>query len=501
MVDFSVFVGPRYCRSMTVYLDALLVSDSAQTWADLGFALNDQSQVVVGGTAIEFVPSPAKGIVGWRLRSSTVELPSSIDGIGVTRVEAEGNGAGTQSAQRTVHPNGVSAIDHLVIMTPDLERTVAALEAAGMPCRRRRDAGAYGQAQMRQAFFWLGDPATPEKVVLEVVGPAEPKDDAGSQPAAFFGLTLVCDDLASTAKFIGEHMKPPVKAVQEGRQIATLSSKAGASVALAFMSPHVPVADILLVDRLDRIATVTFNRPMQRNALSSALIDKLRRTMAELDADDDVDVIILTGADPAFCAGLDLKELGSAGTGLSQVVDPPEGNTQLVRPWIPTSKPVIGAVNGVAITGGFEIALLCDFLVASERAAFGDTHTRVGILPGWGLSVLLPQAIGLRRAIEMSVTGNFIGAEEAHRLGLVNHVVAHDELMPFARKLAADIVGNSQPSVRELLTSYRAIHRMTVADGEVHERAVSQRWKRQTFTPEAVAERRSAIMQRGRTQA
>lgn len=485
---------------MTVYLDALLVSDSAQTWADLGFTLNDQSQVILGSTAIEFVSSDAKGIVGWRLRSSDGQLPTSLDGIEVSVIATAGGSETRNPATNPVHPNGVSGIDHVVVMTPDLERTIAVLEAAGLPCRRRRNAGAYGQSQMRQAFFWLGESETSEKVLLEVVGPAEPKDDAASQPATFFGLALVSHDLAATANFIGEHMKPPVKAVQEGRQIATLSSKAGSSVALAFMSPHVPDADILLVDRRDRIATVTFNRPMQRNALSSALLAKLRGTMAELDADETVDVIILTGSDPAFCAGLDLKELGSAGTGLSAVVGPADDNPAATRPWAPTSKPVIGAINGVAITGGFEIALLCDFLVASERAAFGDTHTRVGILPGWGLSVLLPQAIGLRRAIEMSVTGNFIGAEEAHRLGLVNHVVAHEDLVPFARKLAADVVGNSQPSVRQLLTSYRAIHRMTVGDGEIHERAVSQRWKSETFTPEGVAERRAAIVERGRTQ-
>ena len=98
--------------------------------------------------------------------------------------------------------------------------------------------------------------------------------------------------------------------------------------------------------------------------------------------------------------------------------------------------PVIGAINGVAITGGFEVALACDFLVASERARFADTHARVGIMPGWGLTVALPEAIGLRRAKEMSTTGNFVDAETALAWGLVNHVVPHDELLPFARKLS-----------------------------------------------------------------
>ena len=97
------------------------------------------------------------------------------------------------------------------------------------------------------------------------------------------------------------------------------------------------------------------------------------------------------------------------------------------------TKPLIGAINGVAVTGGFELALNCDFLIASEHAKFGDTHTRVGVMPGWGLTVLLPQAIGVRRAREMSFTGNFMSADEALDVGLVNHVVPHAELIPFTR--------------------------------------------------------------------
>ena len=152
-----------------------------------------------------------------------------------------------------------------------------------------------------------------------------------------------------------------------------------------------PAADLVLIERADGVATVTLNRPSSRNALSSGLLRSLRTAMVEVDSDPTVDVIILTGADPAFCAGLDLKELGSTGGNLGG-----ERNTDSEprRPWPTLAKPLIGAINGVAITGGFELALLCDFLVASERAAFGDTHARVGILPGWGLSVLLPQAVG-----------------------------------------------------------------------------------------------------------
>ena len=267
-----------------------------------------------------------------------------------------------------------------------------------------------------------------------------------------------------------------------------------------------PTAPVLVVDVVDRIATLTLNRPAQRNALSSALLAALRTEMAAADNRDDVDVIVLTGRDPAFSAGLDLNELGSTGNTLV-VERPASADTAATQrltsapttPWAPTAKPVIGAINGVAVTGGFELVLQCDFVVASEHASFGDTHTRVGILPGWGLSVLLPEAIGIRRAIEMSLTGNFIDAYEAHRLGLVNHVVRHDELLPTTYRLGRDISGNDTAAVRELLKSYRSIHRMTVADGEKHEAAVSRQWVR-TYRPADVAAKRIAIQARGRTQ-
>jgi enoyl-CoA hydratase len=159
---------------------------------------------------------------------------------------------------------------------------------------------------------------------------------------------------------------------------------------------------------------------------------------------------------------------------------------------------VIGAVNGVAITGGFELALNCDFLVASELAKFGDTHSRVGVMPGWGLTVLLPQAIGVRRAREMSFTGNFMSAHEALQFGLVNHVVSHADLLPFTRTLARDIIGNDQPGVRQIRRTYAAV--TAEADGWAIEAADGRAWQRDNFSPDQVAARREAIQQRGKTQ-
>ena len=160
-------------------------------------------------------------------------------------------------------------------------------------------------------------------------------------------------------------------------------------------------------------------------------------------------MIILTGADPAFCAGLDLKELGSTGGNLGPGggSDGPPARSGAAARSPRSTKPLIGAINGVAITGGFELALNCDFLVASsELAKFGDTHTRVGVMPGWGLTVLLPQAIGVRRAREMSFTGNFLTRRRgAPAAGLGQPRRAARRADPVRPAIATDIIGNDQP--------------------------------------------------------
>lgn len=254
--------------------------------------------------------------------------------------------------------------------------------------------------------------------------------------------------------------------------------------------------DVVLLEVSERIATVTLNRPDARNALSSEVLRLLPERLASAEADDGVDVIILTGADPAFCAGLDLKELGSSGGNLGGSSNPEVAAAR--GPFPPLTKPLIGAINGVAITGGFELALNCDFLIASEHGKFGDTHSRVGVMPGWGLTVLLPQAIGVRRAREMSFTGNFMGAEEALAFGLVNHVVPHDELMPFTRQLARDICGNEQDGVRQIRSTYDAI--ATDPEQWATEARDGSAWRAAQFSPDKVEARRRAIQERGQQQ-
>jgi len=253
--------------------------------------------------------------------------------------------------------------------------------------------------------------------------------------------------------------------------------------------------DVVIVEVTDRVATVTLNRPQARNALNSALHRASAAALLAADADDDVDVVILTGTDPAFCAGLDLRELGSTGDNLAG--GDGEGITNPIAAIWTMTKPVIGAVNGPAVTGGLELALGCDFLVASERARFGDTHARVGAMPGGGMTGYLPAAIGLRRAKEMSFTGNFLDATEALAFGLVNHVVPHDELLPYCRGLAADIAGNDPRTVRKLKGTYDAGARLSLGDCLALEQREFRAWR---IAPAEVERRRAAIIERGRVQ-
>jgi enoyl-CoA hydratase len=246
--------------------------------------------------------------------------------------------------------------------------------------------------------------------------------------------------------------------------------------------------DVLLIDTQDRVRTLTLNRPQARNALSSALRTQFFAALRDAEADDGVDVVILTGADPVFCAGLDLKELGDS-------ADLPDISPQ----WPAMTKPVIGAINGAAVTGGLEFALYCDILIASEQARFADTHARVGLLPTWGLSVRLPQKVGVGLARRMSLTGDYLSAADALRAGLVTEVVPHDELLPTARRVAASIVGNNQNAVRALLTSYHRIDDAATTEGLAIEAQSAAQWMSSASGGD-IAANRDAVLQRGRAQ-
>ena len=252
--------------------------------------------------------------------------------------------------------------------------------------------------------------------------------------------------------------------------------------------PSAEAEPVLLVDTTDRVRTLTLNRPQARNALSMELRTEFYAALHEAEADDAVDVVILTGADPVFCAGLDLKELGNT----TELPD-------ISPKWPAMSTPVIGAINGAAVTGGLELALYCDVLIASENARFADTHARVGLLPTWGLSVRLPQKVGVGMARRMSLTGDYLSADDALRAGLVTEVVPHDQLLPTARAVAASIVGNNQKAVRALLASYHRIDESQTGAGLWIEAASARQWMA-VATGDDIASSRASVLERGRTQ-
>jgi enoyl-CoA hydratase len=248
------------------------------------------------------------------------------------------------------------------------------------------------------------------------------------------------------------------------------------------------------------VAIATLNRPEAMNALNRALRSGLASAMEALAADQSVRAIVLTGAGPrAFCAGLDLKELGSDAGALGAAnAQAPADNP--VRAIERCPVPVVGAINGVAITGGFELALACDVLIASDAARFADTHARVGILPGWGLSQKLSRLVGIYRAKELSLSGNFLDAATAERWGLVNRTVAPDALLPAALALANDIA--SAPA--GMVQAYKRIidDGYALGFGEAmrleHNRSSAANAR---VTPSAVAVAREGVMARGRGQA
>jgi len=206
--------------------------------------------------------------------------------------------------------------------------------------------------------------------------------------------------------------------------------------------------NVVLVTRDAPIAIITLNRPNELNALSESLILEIVKVFRRLAKDDEIRAVVLTGKGRAFSAGIDLKEAGQKGLSNSNAEGDGRSHLGLSEaldsyPW-----PIIGAINGYAITGGLELALMCDVLLASDSAKFSDTHARVGVLPGWGLSQKLPRLIGVSRAKEMSFSGNFVDAETAASWGLVNRVYADTELLDAAITLAKTMTECDLPTLK-----------------------------------------------------
>lgn len=255
-------------------------------------------------------------------------------------------------------------------------------------------------------------------------------------------------------------------------------------------------APLVVVSRpAERVALVLLNRPRRRNALTrdflALLIDAFNRLRAEA-LSGEVRAVVVTGAGTAFCAGLDLTEVAEHG--------PPDvRELDVVAALTSVGVPVIGAVNGPAVTGGLEIALACDFLVAGESARFADTHARVGIVPGWGLTARLPLAVGQGWARQMSATGDYVDARTAERIGLVNSVVPDDRLLDTALRLAESASTVDPHVLATVRTLYDAAAAEGAAGAAAGERAIWQRGEA-VGDPEAVASRRLAVLERGRGQ-
>ena len=254
-------------------------------------------------------------------------------------------------------------------------------------------------------------------------------------------------------------------------------------------------SDLVILERKGGVSILTLNRPDDMNAISSALMNRLTECFGSLQDDDESRVAIVTGAGRAFCAGMDLKELSSGGdesTG-GKIGNP---GAEAIADF---AGPIIAAVNGYAVTAGFELALACDLIIASTEAKFADTHAQVGMLPGWGLSQRLPRIIGMPRAMELSLTGNKLTARQADEWGLVNRVVEPDELMPTCLALANDMLSCQPDALRGCKRLMVEGSGMPLAEALAYETREAKAGADQV-TATAIGKRRGVVQTRNRAQ-
>ncbi len=238
---------------------------------------------------------------------------------------------------------------------------------------------------------------------------------------------------------------------------------------------------------------MTLNRPSSRNALGRELIEELYGALDDADGDETVRAIVLTGTDPAFCAGVDLKQAQTLGMEYFAKFRSHNCITKTGE----LRTPIIGAINGATFTGGLEMALGCDFLIASERAVFADTHARVGILPGGGMTARLPQVVGAAMARRLSMTGEVVDAARAERLGLVTEVVSHERLLDRALELAGQIAEVPGPTMVGLKEIYTRGSDPLISPALAAEQAIAGA---QTRDFDGLGDRYRAVAQRNRGQ-
>jgi len=224
----------------------------------------------------------------------------------------------------------------------------------------------------------------------------------------------------------------------------------------------------ILVEKKDGIAVITLNRPKALNALCDELISELNQATQELDKDNEVGAIVLTGSKKAFAAGADIKEMST-----KTYMEVYKNN--MFSTWdnlTKIRKPVIAAVNGFALGGGCELAMTCDIIIAGDKAKFGQPEIKLGTIPGVGGTQRLTRAVGKSKAMELILTGDFLSAQDAERYGLVSRVVPEDELLGVAVETAKKIASYSQPIVAMAKECVNEAYETSLHEGIHFERRV-----------------------------
>lgn len=228
--------------------------------------------------------------------------------------------------------------------------------------------------------------------------------------------------------------------------------------------------ETILVERRERVGLITLNRPKALNALNRQLAEETLAALQAFDADDRVGAIVIAGSPRAFAAGADIAEMAEKSFGDFYMDD-------FLGPWDEVSrigKPIIAAVSGFALGGGCELALLCDFIIASDDAQFGQPEIKLGVLPGIGGSQRLTRSVGKAMAMDMVLTGRTIGAAEAKQIGLVARVVAPGDLLQTALEAAHTISGYNAPAVKMAKQAVNAAFEAPLSEGLRRERLLFQ---------------------------
>lgn len=222
----------------------------------------------------------------------------------------------------------------------------------------------------------------------------------------------------------------------------------------------------ILTETRDRVALITLNRPEALNALNKATMEEVTSAVAQFDADENIGAIVITGSEKAFAAGADIKEM--ARRGATEMY-----STNWFADWDILTRartPIIAAVNGYALGGGCELAMMCDFIIAGDRAKFGQPEVNLGVTPGMGGSQRLTCAVGKAKSMDMCLTGRMMDAEEAERSGLVARVVPAGKLLDEALKTAATIAAKTLIATTMIKEQVNAAYETTLAQGLLFER-------------------------------